>query len=274
MASRDDLLNQPRSGARPLGGSPGSSTRPIPRARQSRPEPAAAAPRPAARPKATRVAAKAAAPERAVVGRRRGEATRKRAERGYRAAGRGAKAVTRRGPVGAKHVLTAELIIGMIIVLVRVVADYEPQSDGTVKGKVGHPKGQYGPLPITAGLITTFFFLSFFVAKGGRWASTANAFGALIIVVLGMKSIDEVKTVTKTFPGWGTGVVPAGKWDTEGTPAGEPVQGSLVPGEGGGVAPSNPQGPAPKPHSGRCPPGWTDVGGRCYPNVQGGTVPF
>ncbi len=190
---------------------------------------------------------------------------------------RGVRAVTRRNAVGAKHVLTTELIVGLIIVLIRVVADYEPQSDGTVKGKIGHPKGQYGPLPIAAGLIATFFFLSFFVAKGGRWATTANTFGALVLVVLGMKSIDEFNTVTKTFPDWGKGV-PAGNWQTEGTPAGEPVQGTtggaLVPGEGGGVAPANPQNPAPRPNHGRCPPGYTNVGGHCYPNTQGGTVPF
>ena len=146
----------------------------------------------------------------------------------------------RRGGVGPKHVLTAELVAGLMIVLVRVVADYEPQSDGTVKGKIGHPKGQYGPLPVAAGLIGTFFFLSFFVAKGGRWATVANAFGALVIVTLGVKSTDEFDKVAATFSDWGKGKKPAGAWETSGVPAGDLTPAS---GSGSGTTPS-PQVPA------------------------------
>ena len=145
----------------------------------------------------------------------------------------------RRGGVGPKHVLTAELVAGLMIVLVRVVADYEPQADGTVKGKIGHPKGQYGPLPIAAGLIGTFFFLSFFVAKGGRWATVANAFGALVIITLGVKSTDEFDKVAATFSDWGKGKKPAGAWETSGVPAGDLTQGG-----GGSGAPPDTQIPA------------------------------
>src|SRR5690348_6152618 len=98
-----------------------------------------------------------------------------------RAPGRGARAVTQRsGRYSGKHMLTAELIIGVIIVAVRAVADYEPQADGTVKGKVGHPKGQYGPLPILAGLVVTFFLLSFLAASGGTKAKLAVIAGGIV----------------------------------------------------------------------------------------------
>ena len=66
---------------------------------------------------------------------------------GYRGTRSGARAVTQRGTsYGPKHLLTAELLAGLVIVLVRLVADYDPVSDGTVKGKIGHPAGEYGPM--------------------------------------------------------------------------------------------------------------------------------
>lgn len=191
------------------------------------------------------------------------------------APGKAAAAVTERPRYTAKHMLTAELITGVLIVAVRAVADYEPQADGTLKGKIGHPKGQYGPLPILAGLIVSFFLLSFLAASGGTKAKVAVIAGGIIDLGLLMNSSDEFVKVSDTFTSFGTAKVPAGSWQTEGTVWGNPIQGAapsggLVPGRGGGVAPANPSGPLPIPKSGKCPPGYTKAQGQCWPNVQGG----
>jgi hypothetical protein len=161
----------------------------------------------------------------------------------YRAGRKGARKVTRRGAsYGPKHLLTAELIAGMVIVLVRLVADYEPQSDGTVKGKIGHPSGQYGPVPIAAGMIATFWVLSFFVAKGGRWATVANAGGALVVVTLGVKSSAEIQAVADTFGSWGKARKPPGDWQTTGDPAGDVIvasDGTVTGGSGSSASAGN-----------------------------------
>jgi hypothetical protein len=145
----------------------------------------------------------------------------------YRGTRTGVRKVTQRGNVyGPKHILTAELIIGLVLVLIRLVADYDPVSDGTVKGKVGHPQGEYGPVPVLAGLIATFWVLSFAVVKGGRWATFGNVSGGLIIIVLAMKSSSEIEKVAGTFGTWGKGTLPAGDWQTTGDPAGDVIVGS------------------------------------------------
>jgi len=156
-------------------------------------------------------------------------------QRARRAAGaplRGARAVTGAGTVAGRYsargLLTAELLTGAGIVAIRAVADYEPQADGTLKGKIGHPAGQYGPLPILAGLIGTFFLLSFLAARGGTRAKVAVIAGGLIVLVLGMKSVTEMTTVSDTFGSFGTAKTPAGDWQTSGTQSGTPVEGNLA----------------------------------------------
>jgi hypothetical protein len=143
---------------------------------------------------------------------------------------RGAQKITGAGAIAGRYsargLLTAELLAGAGLVALRAVSDYEPQSDGTLKGKIGHPSGQYGPLPILAGLIGTFFLLSFLAARGGTRAKVAVAAGALVIVVLGIKSAGEIETVSQTFSSFGKAKTPAGDWQTEGTAAGEPVTGA------------------------------------------------
>lgn len=149
-----------------------------------------------------------------------------------------ANVTERKGGYSGKRMLTAELIVAFLIVAVRAVADYEPQADGTIKGKIAHPKGQYGPLPILAGLIMTFFVLSFLAASGGTKARLAVIAGGIIDIALLMKSADEFKKVADTFGGnLGTGQLPAGDWQTEGTAAGTPIQsdsGSGASSSGGG----------------------------------------
>lgn len=113
---------------------------------------------------------------------------------------RTATTVTQRsGSYSGKGMLTALLLVGFVIVAVRVVADYEVQDGGGVKGIVIHPPGQLGPLPILAGLIGSFFFLSFLAAAGGTKAKVAVILGAIIITTLGVESISEVTTLAGTI---------------------------------------------------------------------------
>jgi hypothetical protein len=212
---------------------------------------------------------------------RRGQAAGHAAARQTRRAAGGtwraaARVTTRRRRYTARHVLTAELLAGVGIVAIRAVADYEPQADGTLKGKIGHPSGQYGPLPILAGLIMAFFLLSFLAAQGGTRAKVAAITGGLLVVVLGMKSSREFAIVAGTFGTFGKAKKPAGNWQTTGTAAGQPVlsgsgagssAGGGSSGGSGKTAPdystSNPPGPDKK---GRCPPGWKkNAAGLCGP---------
>jgi hypothetical protein len=171
--------------------------------------------------------------------------------------------VTQRRGYSGKRMLTAELLVGFLIVAVRAVADYEVQADGTVKGKIGHPKGQYGPLPILAGLIVSFFLLSFLAAAGGTRAKLAVIAGGIIDLALLMKSGGEFTTVTDTFGKLGHARVPAGSWETSGTAWGEPVSGGGLPVAGGGglPGPGGKSRPAPGAMikvlpSGKCPAGY------------------
>lgn len=159
-----------------------------------------------------------------------------------------------RGRYTAKGILTAELIIGAGIVAIRAIGDYEPQADGTLKGKVGHPQGQYGPLPVLAGLIVTFFLLSFLAARGGTKGKVAVIAGGLIVLVLGMKSLDEFAAVSETFGTFGK--APPGDWETSGAQAGSPITGGSS-GTGGGSSGGSGNGRPVKPgkHH-KCPAGY------------------
>jgi hypothetical protein len=112
--------------------------------------------------------------------------------------------------------LTAELLTCFILVGIRVVADFEVSEGGEVKGNVLHPSGQLGPLAILAGLIGSFFILSFLAAAGGTKAKLAVIFGGIITLGLGIKSLAEIEFVAGTIGKIGTVVVPP----PSGTPEG------------------------------------------------------
>lgn len=117
--------------------------------------------------------------------------------------GRGPVSRVITGSAAPMHVLMAELLFGCLIVGIRAVADYEVQRTGTLKGTIGHPKGQLGPMPILAALLFTFFILSFLAAgSSGSRAKVAVAFGAVVDLALAMKSTAEITKVGKIF---GTG---------------------------------------------------------------------
>lgn len=303
--SRDKLLSDPRSGARPLGGSdPAPAGRPAPRpaAARPRPGPGTSAPpsrkspgpaghtprRPAAPrgPRSTgvipstdlRAAELHRTGKRPLTGKARREAEAggfapRKPISGRKAYGRGKKGLSlvthRSGSYSAKGMLTAELLAGVVIVVLRAVADYEPQADGTLKGKIGHPSGQYGPLPVLAGLIVTFFLLSFLAASGGTKAKLAVIFGGVVIASLALKSADEISTTAGTFATFGKARRPPGNWQTSGPQAGTAFASGTTGSSGGGSpAPTSPA-PVPKSKSGSCPPGYSEYQGQCWPNLQG-----
>lgn len=129
------------------------------------------------------------------------------------------------GRYSARGMLTAELLAGVGLVAIRAVEDYKPQQDGTLKGTIAHPSGQYGPLPILAGLLVWFFLLSFLAARGGTRAKVAVIAGGVTDLVLAMKSGTEITSVASTFSGFGTAKVPPGDWQTSGSIAGAPLSG-------------------------------------------------
>ena len=239
----------PRAPRAPVSGRPGPAERPAARHARQRATPAAA--------RRNREAATAAVPRREPV------TVRRAARRGYR----GAEMVTQRRGYSGKRMLTAELLVGFLIVAVRAVGDYEVQADGTIKGKIGHPKGQYGPLPILAGLIMTFFLLSFLAAAGGTRARLAVIAGGIIDLTLLMKSGAEFTKVSSTFGKLGHAQRPAGSWETSGTAWGEPIGGdgmfSQPPAPGSSQQQQQANNPEIKmPASGKCPPGYHPEPGR------------
>ena len=138
-------------------------------------------------------------------------------------AGRAATAVTQRsGAYSGKGMLTGLLLLGLLIVLIRIVADFEVSGDGSAKGNVMHPSGQYGPLPITAGLIGSFFLLSFLAIGGGTRAKIAVILGGCIVLTLGVKSLPEIEKISTTLGAIGSVVVPA--------PSGTEESGAIVTG--------------------------------------------
>jgi hypothetical protein len=132
------------------------------------------------------------------------------ARQAAQAPGRFAAVVTqRKGTYTGRGALTGILLIGYTIVLIRIVADYEVQEDGTARGNILHPQGQLGPLPIAVSLTTSFFLLSLLAVGGGTRAKLAVILGASIVIVLAMKSMDEINTVASTFGNISKITVPA-----------------------------------------------------------------
>ena len=125
------------------------------------------------------------------------------------APGRAASAITS-APYSGKGLLAAELLIGFALVAIRLVADAEVADDGTtVKAKVLHQQGEYGPIPILIGLIITFFVLSFVAAGGGTRAKLAVIFGGIIITALAVNSYSQIQFIAGVFGSIGQISAPA-----------------------------------------------------------------
>jgi len=139
----------------------------------------------------------------------RAQEHRERSSGGGWSPSRAANRVTQRsGTYSGKGMLAALLLAGFVIVAIRLVADYELQDDGSAKGTVMHPQGQYGPLAICAGLIGSFFLLSLLAMGGGTRAKLAVLMGSAIILTLGVKSYGEITHVGTTFGSIGKIAVP------------------------------------------------------------------
>jgi hypothetical protein len=110
----------------------------------------------------------------------------------YAAGRQGAQAVAGRGGAG----LMAAFMFAVAIVALRALADYVPKDSGTSAGTEQPPSGQLGPLGILAGLIGTFFILSFLAAGGGARAKAAGVAGLIIDVVLLLNSLPELEVLS------------------------------------------------------------------------------
>jgi hypothetical protein len=190
-----------------------------------------------------------------------------------RAAGR----ITQRPDYSGKGMLTGLLLIGFVIILVRVVADFEVSGDGSAKGSVLHPAGEYGPLTIAVAMIASFFFLSFLAIGGGTRAKLAVILGGCIVLTLGVKSYPELVKVGSVIGTIGTVTVPP--------PSGTEESGAVVTplGNSGGTSGSSgssgsgvtgwttvPNTNEVYAQNGQCPSGYTLSGDRCVPALASG----
>lgn len=154
-----------------------------------------------------------------------------------------AKVTQRSGTYSGKGMLTAELLVGFGIILIRIIGDFTvDDATGKAKSNVLHNSEVYGPFPIAIGLIGVFFILSFLAASGGKKAKFAVVFGGLVVTALGVKSVGEVDKIAKTIGNIGTYQVPppSGK---EGSGASSPNATVTIP---GASAPAD-GSPAPSP---------------------------
>lgn len=126
------------------------------------------------------------------------------------------KITQRSGTYFGKGMLTAELLIGFAIILIRIVADFEVDDEtGSARGNVLHPSGTYGPFPIAVGLIGVFFVLSFFAASGGTKAKLAVIFGGLVVLALGVNSAGAIDIIATSLGSIGSVTVPAASTTVE-----------------------------------------------------------
>ena len=133
----------------------------------------------------------------------------RRERRSYPSPGRAASAVTQRsGTYSGKGMLAAELVVGFALIAIRLVGDFTVQEDGTVKQNVLQPAKHYGPIAVLAGLLGSFFILSFVAAGGGTRAKLAVIFGGIIILSLGVNTLPEIEKISSTFGNIGTIKVP------------------------------------------------------------------
>jgi hypothetical protein len=98
--------------------------------------------------------------------------------------------------------LEAELVAGLAIIAIRIVAEYEPSTSGPqYKGTVLPPKGQLGPLSIFSGMLLSFLLLSLLAAGGGTRAKAAVLLGAAMVLTLGVRSYGDIQAVAEKFGG-------------------------------------------------------------------------
>lgn len=120
------------------------------------------------------------------------------------------KVTQRKGTYSGKGMLTAELLAGFVIILIRIIADFTvDDSTGTLTSNVLHNSSTYGPFPIAIGLIGVFFVLSFLAASGGNKAKLAVIFGGVVVLALGVKSVSEIDKIAGVIGNIGTYQVPA-----------------------------------------------------------------
>jgi len=95
-----------------------------------------------------------------------------------------------------RGMLEAELVVAIVIIAIRIVADYTPSPNGpSYKGTVVPPNKQLGPLSIFAAVITVFFILSFAAKRGGTTAKLVVILGGIIVLSLAMKSWTQISEV-------------------------------------------------------------------------------
>ena len=106
-------------------------------------------------------------------------------------------------PTGYQHVLMGEMIVAFVIIGIRAIADYAPDSDLSKPGTEQPQKGA-SPIVLITATLGVFFVLSFLATRGGYAAKASAAFGLLMIVGLMINSEAELAQVAHWIESIGT----------------------------------------------------------------------
>ena len=200
MASRDDMVNDPRSGARPLGGSEGGSgeTRRYPRYSRSSSLPRDRSPRPAPPPRGSTLSSEAVAQRRAAVSASprtsgsRGTETSSAAgpRRPAAAAERGTPRSRRSSPArqvrrqynahvttNYERVIVAEFVIAVLLV---AVAPFTRKAKSGISPYYGQDMVQI------VAIMAAYFILGLVAQAGGSTARISAWFGGLLLLGIGL----------------------------------------------------------------------------------------
>lgn len=222
--SRDKLISTPRSGARPLGNSPGPSDSPPARPAPSRASSGTAArtePRPAPAPRPARAASPgrqgAAGPQgpsgsRGKPGRSPLDTTRQ--------ATRSARQFSSPEFHNYQGIILAEFVLAELLVAATPIATRQP-SPGSEKLSPYIPRDMTKMLSI--GLL--YFLLELSAVGSSKWGRVSAWFGGLILIAVGLNEAANVSRVLNLFGGSNSG--PQAPADT-GTTGNGPVQGSTT----------------------------------------------
>lgn len=106
-------------------------------------------------------------------------------------------------PTGYQHVLMAEMIVAFVVIGIRAIADYAPDSDMNKPGSEQPNKGA-SPIVLITATLGVFFVLSFLATRGGNAAKASAAFGLLMIIALMINSESELAQVASWIENIGT----------------------------------------------------------------------
>lgn len=170
------------------------------------------------------------------------------------------------------HIVMAEFLVALGIILMRTIGQYEPRAGGAARGviKPGKP-GALGPLPMIASTLLFYFLLAVLAVSGGARARVAAVAGLIYDLAMLLNSTDELNKLSLHLADIGKGKRSPGGGPGPGSSAYQ----SALSGPGGTQQPGSGY-PLPPGKDGKCPPGYTydSQVQLCIADILPGTTPF